>query len=73
MEPNDLVLWIESRLALVIGDTLVERGRGLERPVTWLPEFAYRNQNVVALKVASFSSRLPMMLSDWTPANATAF
>jgi glyoxylase-like metal-dependent hydrolase (beta-lactamase superfamily II) len=32
MEPNDLVLWIESRRALVAGDTLVERGRGLEFP-----------------------------------------
>ncbi len=32
MEPNDLVLWIEGRRALVAGDTLVERGRGLEFP-----------------------------------------
>jgi len=32
MEPNDLVLWIESRRALVAGDTLAERGRGLEFP-----------------------------------------
>jgi glyoxylase-like metal-dependent hydrolase (beta-lactamase superfamily II) len=32
MEPNDLVLWVESRRALVAGDTLVERGRGLEFP-----------------------------------------
>jgi glyoxylase-like metal-dependent hydrolase (beta-lactamase superfamily II) len=32
MEPNDLVLWLESRRALVAGDTLVERGRGLEFP-----------------------------------------
>ncbi len=24
MEPNDLVLWIESRRALVVGDTLID-------------------------------------------------
>jgi glyoxylase-like metal-dependent hydrolase (beta-lactamase superfamily II) len=35
MEPNDLVLWIESRNALVVGDTLIDRGRGLEFPVDW--------------------------------------
>jgi glyoxylase-like metal-dependent hydrolase (beta-lactamase superfamily II) len=28
-EPNDLVLWIESPRALVIGDTLMDRGQGL--------------------------------------------
>src|SRR5439155_15641090 len=32
MEPNDLVLWIESRRALVAGDTLIDRGNGLEFP-----------------------------------------
>jgi glyoxylase-like metal-dependent hydrolase (beta-lactamase superfamily II) len=31
-EPNDLVLWIESRQALVAGDTLIDRGHGLELP-----------------------------------------
>src|SRR5207244_3868010 len=36
IEQNDLVLWIESRRALVLGDTLVDRGEGLEIPVTWL-------------------------------------
>ena len=50
MEPNDLVLWIESRRALVVGDTLVERGRGLELPVTWLPEGVTREQVVEALR-----------------------
>jgi glyoxylase-like metal-dependent hydrolase (beta-lactamase superfamily II) len=35
MEPNDLVLWIESRRALVAGDTLIDRGRGLEFPRDW--------------------------------------
>jgi hypothetical protein len=35
MEPNDLVLWIESRGALVAGDSLIDRGNGLEFPVDW--------------------------------------
>jgi hypothetical protein len=29
MEPTDLVHWIESRRALVAGDTLIDRGHGL--------------------------------------------
>jgi glyoxylase-like metal-dependent hydrolase (beta-lactamase superfamily II) len=37
-EPNDLVLWVESRRALVAGDTLIDRGNGLEFPVDWVPE-----------------------------------
>ena len=36
IEPNDLVLWIERRGALLLGDTLVDRGEGLEIPLTWL-------------------------------------
>jgi len=35
MEPNDLVLWVESKRALVVGDTLIDRGKGLEFPVDW--------------------------------------
>jgi len=35
MEPNDLVLWIPRRRALVAGDTLIDRGRGLEFPRDW--------------------------------------
>ena len=35
MEPNDLVLWIESRRALVTGDTLIDRGDGLVFPADW--------------------------------------
>jgi glyoxylase-like metal-dependent hydrolase (beta-lactamase superfamily II) len=37
-EPNDLVLWIEDRRALVAGDTLIDRGPGLEFPRSWVPE-----------------------------------
>jgi glyoxylase-like metal-dependent hydrolase (beta-lactamase superfamily II) len=36
IEPNYLVLWIVDRRALVLGDTLVDRGEGLEIPLTWL-------------------------------------
>ena len=49
-EPNDLVLWVENRRAVVVGDTLVDRGRGLELPVTWLPEGVTRDQVVEALR-----------------------
>jgi glyoxylase-like metal-dependent hydrolase (beta-lactamase superfamily II) len=35
MEPNDLLLWVESRRALVAGDTLLDRGNGLEFPADW--------------------------------------
>jgi glyoxylase-like metal-dependent hydrolase (beta-lactamase superfamily II) len=37
-EPNDLMLWIESRKALVAGDTLVDRGQGLEFLPEWAPD-----------------------------------
>jgi glyoxylase-like metal-dependent hydrolase (beta-lactamase superfamily II) len=36
--PNDLVLWVESRRAVVAGDTLIDRGHGLELPADWLGE-----------------------------------
>jgi glyoxylase-like metal-dependent hydrolase (beta-lactamase superfamily II) len=35
--PNDVVLWIESHRAVIVGDTLVDFGQGLEIPVEWLP------------------------------------
>ena len=35
MEPNDLMLWVESRKALVAGDTFIDRGNGFEFPVDW--------------------------------------
>jgi glyoxylase-like metal-dependent hydrolase (beta-lactamase superfamily II) len=43
-EPNDLVLWVESRRAVVAGDTLIERGQGLEIPADWLREGTTRDQ-----------------------------
>jgi glyoxylase-like metal-dependent hydrolase (beta-lactamase superfamily II) len=42
--PNDLVLWIDSRRAVIAGDTLVDFGQGLEIPVEWLPEAVTREQ-----------------------------
>ena len=47
---NDLVLWIEGRRALVVGDTLVDLGRGLELPADWLPKSVTREQAVEALR-----------------------
>jgi glyoxylase-like metal-dependent hydrolase (beta-lactamase superfamily II) len=35
LEQNDLVLWVESHGALVAGDTLIDRGNGLEFPADW--------------------------------------
>ena len=33
---NDVLLWVESRRALVAGDTFIDRGQGLEVPADWL-------------------------------------
>ena len=38
MEPNDLVLWHGGHGVLVAGDTLIDRGSGLEFPVDWARE-----------------------------------
>ena len=46
MEPNDLVLWIESRRALVAGDTLIDRGSGLEFPIDWASRGAIAERGV---------------------------
>ena len=43
-ESNDLVLWLESRRAVVAGDSLVDFGQGLEVPVVWLREGVTREQ-----------------------------
>jgi glyoxylase-like metal-dependent hydrolase (beta-lactamase superfamily II) len=49
-EPNDLVLWIESRRAVVAGDTLVDFGHGLEIPSVWLREGVTREQIAQGLR-----------------------
>jgi glyoxylase-like metal-dependent hydrolase (beta-lactamase superfamily II) len=49
-EANDLVLWVESRRALAVGDTLIDRGNGLELPVDWLSEDVTREQMLAVLR-----------------------
>jgi glyoxylase-like metal-dependent hydrolase (beta-lactamase superfamily II) len=48
-EHNDLVLWIEARRAVVLGDTLVDFGRGLEMN-EWLRGGVTREQVVERLR-----------------------
>jgi hypothetical protein len=50
LEPNDLVLWIPARRALVFGDVLVDRGDGLEIPVTWTPVDVSREERAERLR-----------------------
>jgi glyoxylase-like metal-dependent hydrolase (beta-lactamase superfamily II) len=40
LEPNDVVLWVEGHRVVVSGDTLIDRGNGLELPSDWLREGA---------------------------------
>jgi glyoxylase-like metal-dependent hydrolase (beta-lactamase superfamily II) len=49
-EENDLVLWIDSRRALAVGDTLVDRGEGLELPADWLRKDLTREQVLEVLR-----------------------
>jgi glyoxylase-like metal-dependent hydrolase (beta-lactamase superfamily II) len=48
-EPNDTVLWIESKAAVISGDSLVDIGNGLEIPLHWLREDVTREQVVQQL------------------------
>jgi glyoxylase-like metal-dependent hydrolase (beta-lactamase superfamily II) len=48
-EPNDLVLWVEARKAVVAGDTLIVRD-DLEVPVDWLREGVTRDDIVTGLR-----------------------
>ncbi len=50
MEPNDLVLWIEARRALVVGDTLIDRGQGFEFPADWANKDVPAEQILVGLQ-----------------------
>ncbi|TML97659.1 MAG: MBL fold metallo-hydrolase, partial [Actinobacteria bacterium] len=43
-EQNDMVLWIESKAAVISGDTLKDVGQGLEISVRWLREGVTREQ-----------------------------
>jgi glyoxylase-like metal-dependent hydrolase (beta-lactamase superfamily II) len=48
-DENDLVLWVESRRAVAVGDTLIERGGRLQIPADWLSEGVTREQVVATL------------------------
>jgi glyoxylase-like metal-dependent hydrolase (beta-lactamase superfamily II) len=50
MAPNHLVLWIASRHALVAGDTLIDRGHGLEFPAEWANKGVPPEQILEALR-----------------------
>jgi glyoxylase-like metal-dependent hydrolase (beta-lactamase superfamily II) len=50
LEPNDLVLWVESRRALVAGDTLVDRGNGFEVPIEWVNTGVPREEILASLR-----------------------
>jgi glyoxylase-like metal-dependent hydrolase (beta-lactamase superfamily II) len=47
---NDLVLWLESRRAVVAGDTLVDFGEGLLINPRWLPAGVTREQVIEGLR-----------------------
>ena len=47
--PYDVVLWIESHRAVAIGDTLIDRGDGIEIVESWLPDGVTRAQVVAGL------------------------
>jgi glyoxylase-like metal-dependent hydrolase (beta-lactamase superfamily II) len=48
--PYDVLLWIESRRAVAIGDTLIDRGNGIEIVDSWLPQGVTREQVVQGLR-----------------------
>jgi hypothetical protein len=47
--PYDVLLWVESHHAVAIGDTLIDRGNGIELE-SWLAEGVTREQVVVGLR-----------------------
>ena len=49
-KPNDTVLWVESRRAVISGDTLVDFGDGLEINERWLRPGATREQIAAGLR-----------------------
>jgi glyoxylase-like metal-dependent hydrolase (beta-lactamase superfamily II) len=42
--PYDVLLWIESHRAVAIGDTMIDRGGGIEIVDSWLPDGVTREQ-----------------------------
>lgn len=49
-KPNDTVLWVESRRAVISGDTLVDFGNGLEINERWLPPGTTREEIAAGLR-----------------------
>jgi glyoxylase-like metal-dependent hydrolase (beta-lactamase superfamily II) len=49
-EQNDMVLWVESKAAVISGDTLKDVGQGLEISVDWLREGITREQVAEGLR-----------------------
>jgi glyoxylase-like metal-dependent hydrolase (beta-lactamase superfamily II) len=47
---NDTVLWVESRQAVISGDTLVDFGQGLEINERWLPPGVMREEIAAGLR-----------------------
>ena len=47
--PFDVVLWVESHRAVAIGDTLIDRGNGIEIAESWLADNVTRQQVVDGL------------------------
>lgn len=50
LAPNDLVLWVESHRALVVGDTLIDRSHSLEFPADWANKGVPPEQILEALR-----------------------
>jgi glyoxylase-like metal-dependent hydrolase (beta-lactamase superfamily II) len=48
--PYDVLLWFESHGAVAIGDTLIDRGHGIELLESWLAEGVTREQVVEGLR-----------------------
>lgn len=48
--PLDVLLWIESHRAVAIGDTMIDRGNGIEIVDSWLAEGVTREQVVAGLR-----------------------
>jgi hypothetical protein len=48
--PLDLLVWFESHRAVAIGDTLIDRGHGIEIVDSWLAEGVTREQVVEGLR-----------------------
>ncbi len=48
--PYDVVLWVERHRAVVIGDTLIDRGNGIEIVESWLADGVTREQVVDGLR-----------------------